>query len=210
MKGTFFERKNVSLCWEKVSFWHKRYHFCRFLLLKSNLFRTKKVPISLSLQSFEIRIKGKFYLKLKKTPNLKPQRSLFWEKKGINIGIILGKKVSFCAFFVNKNVPFLDKNEMKRYLYFFKKVPTRTYKCADKTQVYTWYIIYINFRKNKRPKKHHFFTSLHFTHFSLDNQHSTCKTSLFWAWNPFKNQAKRKVWKSQFLRKPPNLAGNPK
>ena len=29
------------------------------------------------------------------------------------------------------------------------------------------------------------------------------------AGNPFKNQAKRKVWKSQILRKPQNLAGNP-
>ena len=35
------------------------------------------------------------------------------------------------------------------------------------------------------------------------------RLALFWAENPFKNQAKRKVWKSQILRKPPNLAGNP-
>ena len=27
--------------------------------------------------------------------------------------------------------------------------------------------------------------------------------------NPYKNQAKRKVWKCQSLRKPPNLAVNP-
>ena len=27
--------------------------------------------------------------------------------------------------------------------------------------------------------------------------------------NPLKNQAKRKVWKSKILRKPPNLVGNP-
>ena len=35
------------------------------------------------------------------------------------------------------------------------------------------------------------------------------RLAFFWAGNPFKNQAKRKVWKSQFLRKPQNLAGNP-
>ena len=35
------------------------------------------------------------------------------------------------------------------------------------------------------------------------------RLAFFWAGNPFKNQAKRKVWKSQFLRKPANLAGNP-
>ena len=92
-------------------------------------------------------------------------------------------------------------------------------------KVYTWYILYISFRKNKGPKRDHFF------HFSLHSQpagrrsiaweglrtvsarlaifltkklkgfstvrvrlahgwlgHSTCKTSPFVAWNPFKNE----------------------
>ena len=60
-------------------------------------------------------------------------------KKGIILGIILGKKVSFLPLFVNKNVPFLEKNELKRYLYFFKKVPTGTYKSPKETH----YIEYI-------------------------------------------------------------------
>ena len=57
----------------------------------------------------------------------------FLREKGINLGIILGIKVSFLAFFVDKNVPFLDKKELKRYLYFYQKVPTRAYKSPDET-----------------------------------------------------------------------------
>ena len=39
-------------------------------------------------------------------------------------------------------------------------------------------------------------------------RHSTCKTSIFFPGNPFIIQAKRKVWKSQILRKSQNLARN--
>ena len=71
--------------------------------------------------------------KVKNGSQFEDPRYPFGEKKGIILGIILGKKVSFLLLFVTKNVPFLDKNGLKRYLYFFKMVPTGTYKSPDET-----------------------------------------------------------------------------
>ena len=57
-------------------------------------------------------------------------------------------------------------------------------------KVYTWYILYISFRKNKGPKRDHFFHfSLHFIH-KVDSvgrlKDSTCKTSAWMAWAKLK------------------------
>ena len=89
--------------------------------------------------------------KLKKDPQFEDSEVPFLRQKryhfryhfenGIILGIILGKKVSFLPLFGNKNVPFLEKNELKRYLYFFKKVPTGTYKSPDETHIYIYMVI---------------------------------------------------------------------
>ena len=64
---------------------------------------------------------------------MKIQRYPFREKKGIILDIILREKVLFLPLLINKSVPFLDKNKLIRYLCFFKKVPTGTYKSPDET-----------------------------------------------------------------------------
>ena len=127
--------------------------------------------------------------KLKKDSQIQDSEVPFWREKRYYFRYHLGQKGIIFTAFVNKNVPFLNKNGLKRYLYFFKKVPTGTYKSPDETHIdiygySVWYILIWKKLKNTFGTPSHPIHPSHPSHQSINKTFSKEEkvTVVEWFW----------------------------
>ena len=97
-------------------------------------------------------------------------------KKISNFGSKLPPEIRyFWNLFWKIHIPIRNLNFLRATLQHYQNIKPIKSCCAQfplvAINVYTWSIIYISFRKNKGPKKHHFFFHFRFT-FTFTSLHN--------------------------------------